>query len=215
MCLYKVNYLAIIFTVHISTSLYLYFIILMSLNINFVADEAPDILPLYTTLTLMSTKCTYCLHSNSFAFATNKGDAHPLPDCQVWPLCLSLWLLRFIGSSEEMEELWIYRALNVCVNDQSQPAELEKRRRKKRDRVMDKRRMQEWRELKEKGRAVIYSGWCSPSHSLSSLPSRHRYSSLIKAIHHIDLLPLPSKAKITQSSPDVHSLALEDYSIQL
>lgn len=42
----------------------------------------------------------------------------------------------------------------------------------------------------------------------------HRYSALIKAIHHIDFLPLPSKAKITQSSSDGHSLALEDYSIQ-
>lgn len=32
-----------------------------------------------------------------------------------------------MGSSKEMEELWIHRALNVCVNDQSQLAELEKR----------------------------------------------------------------------------------------
>lgn len=32
-----------------------------------------------------------------------------------------------MGSSEEMEELWIHGALNVCVNDQSQLAELEKR----------------------------------------------------------------------------------------
>lgn len=32
-----------------------------------------------------------------------------------------------MGSSKEMEELWIHRALNVCVNDQLQLAELEKR----------------------------------------------------------------------------------------
>lgn len=57
-----------------------------------------------------------------------------------------------MGSSEEMEELWIHRALNVCVNDQSQLAELEKRERgKERDRVMDKRKIQEWRGIEEKG----------------------------------------------------------------
>lgn len=54
-----------------------------------------------------------------------------------------------MGSSEEIEELWIHRALNVGVNDQSQLAELEKRgRRKERDRVMDKRKIQEWRVIK-------------------------------------------------------------------
>lgn len=64
-----------------------------------------------------------------------------------------------MGSGEEMEELWIHRALNVCVNDQSQLAELEKRgRRQGRDRVMDKRKIQEWRGIKERGQAVIYSG---------------------------------------------------------
>jgi len=63
-----------------------------------------------------------------------------------------------MGNSKEMEELWIHRVLNVCVNDQSQTAELEKRgQRKERDRVMDKRRIQEWKGIKEKG-AVIYSG---------------------------------------------------------
>lgn len=56
-----------------------------------------------------------------------------------------------MGSSEEMEELWIHKALNVCVNDQSQLAELEKRRRRKeRDRVMDKRKIQEGRGIKER-----------------------------------------------------------------
>lgn len=64
-----------------------------------------------------------------------------------------------MGSSEEMEELWIHRALNVCVNDQSQLAEPEKRgRRKERDRVIDKRKIQ-WRGIKENGGGeVIYSG---------------------------------------------------------
>lgn len=57
-----------------------------------------------------------------------------------------------MGSSEKMEELWIHRALNVCVNDQSQLAEPEKRgRRKERDGVMDKRKTPEWRGIKEKG----------------------------------------------------------------
>lgn len=54
---------------------------------------------------------------------------------------------------EEMEGLWIHRALNVRVNDQSQLAELEKRGwRKEGDRVMDKRKIKERRGIKEKGR---------------------------------------------------------------
>lgn len=42
-----------------------------------------------------------------------------------------------MDSSEEMEELWIHRALNVCVNDQSQLAGLEKRKWRKGKRQSD------------------------------------------------------------------------------
>lgn len=64
-----------------------------------------------------------------------------------------------MGNSEEMEELWIHRALNVCVNDQSQLAELEKRRRRKgRDRVMDKRKNTGVERNQGEGEAVIDSG---------------------------------------------------------
>lgn len=44
-----------------------------------------------------------------------------------------------MGSSEEMEELWIHRVLNVSVNDQSQLAGLGPvGREKERGRVRDK-----------------------------------------------------------------------------
>lgn len=60
-----------------------------------------------------------------------------------------------MGSSKEMEELWIHRALNVCVNDQLQLAELEKRglRKggKKKYRVINKRKKQEWGGIRKKG----------------------------------------------------------------
>lgn len=59
-----------------------------------------------------------------------------------------------MGSSKEMEELWIHRALNVCVNDQLQLAELEKRGLRKggkKYRVINKRKKQEWGGIRKKG----------------------------------------------------------------
>lgn len=59
-----------------------------------------------------------------------------------------------MGSSKEMEELWIHRALNVCVNDQLQLAELEKRGLRKggkKNRVINKRKKQEWGGIRKKG----------------------------------------------------------------
>lgn len=93
----------------------------------FFADESPDKYwePLYTTLI-----CTraHRLHSNSFAFTSYIGDTRSFLSLIVkCDHCVSLWLLCFMGSGGEMEELWIHGALNVCVNDQSQPAELERR----------------------------------------------------------------------------------------
>lgn len=112
-----------------------------------------------------------------------------------------------------MEGLWIHRALNVSVNDQSQLAELEKRGWRRGDRVMDKEKYRSEEESRRRGGGNIFSlMFPFPQPQFAAI--NHQYSALIKAIHHIDLLPLPSKAKITQSSSDGRGLALEGHSVQ-
>lgn len=61
-----------------------------------------------------------------------------------------------MGSSEEMEKLWIHGALNVCVNDQSQQAGVGEQRLEERKRESEGEKLRERRE--NQGEALIYSG---------------------------------------------------------
>lgn len=127
---------------------------------------------------------TLWLGGNSFAFSSNRADSPPSRDCEVRPFGVSLRPLRFMESSEKTEEIWIHGALNVFVNDKSQLAELNEKKKKK--------KLGRENELKG-GRDSNVPGL------MFCLSFSRRYSALIKAVHHIDHQPLSSKAKTTHS----------------